>query len=331
MPSPFSPNARPDRLNDSFFEAPAEEEDNTGWLVTFSDLTLQLFAFALVAAALSGLSQVRLPSSSAAQAPQVAARTAPSAPAILRRSGDPSAAREAAAPAAAVQPDELAMQEPVAEVWIPARDAAAMPAVTEPAAAAAEPRAASAEPSASPLGLEFVGPPVPPIATTSERLPAIERPDPSARRVAALGDYLQAWLAASGMASGASVEVRDRELVVSLSDAIGFAPGRAELQAAGRRIVAEVRSLAAGLPGFDLDVSGHTDDRPIRTKLFPSNLELSLARAAAVAQEISLGSADLRTRTFARGFGELRPIAPNAAPEGRARNRRVEIRLVPAA
>src|SRR5215831_4056209 len=116
MPSPFSPNARPDRLNDSFFEAPAEEEDNTGWLVTFSDLTLQLFAFALVAAALSGLSQVRLPSSSAAPAPQFSARTASSAPAILRRSGDPNATREAAAPAAAAQPDELAMQEPVAEV-----------------------------------------------------------------------------------------------------------------------------------------------------------------------------------------------------------------------
>jgi flagellar motor protein MotB len=64
---------------------------------------------------------------------------------------------------------------------------------------------------------------------------------------------------------------------------------------------------------------------------FPSNLELSLARAAAVAQEIALGSADLRARTFARGFGEQRPIASNGDAEGRARNRRVEIRLAPAA
>ena len=77
------------------------------------------------------------------------------------------------------------------------------------------------------------------------------------------------------------------------------------------------------MPGRVL-VSGHTDDRPIRSVRFPSNWELSQERARAVA-----GQLDQSVRTPGRisteGRGEADPIADNATPAGRAQNRRVEI------
>jgi flagellar motor protein MotB len=61
---------------------------------------------------------------------------------------------------------------------------------------------------------------------------------------------------------------------------------------------------------------------------FHSNLELSLARAARVARELAAGDAELTGRIFASGYGAARPVASNDDLDGRARNRRVELRLV---
>jgi chemotaxis protein MotB len=81
------------------------------------------------------------------------------------------------------------------------------------------------------------------------------------------------------------------------------------------------------MPDYLVEVTGHTDDRPIHTPAFPSNLELSLARAAAVARELAAGAPDLEARIVVAGMGEHRPLVPNADDDARARNRRVEIRL----
>jgi chemotaxis protein MotB len=94
-----------------------------------------------------------------------------------------------------------------------------------------------------------------------------------------------------------------------------------------RPLLAEVRSLVTASAKLHVEISGHTDDVPIRTAQFPSNLELSLARASRIAQELVGGDAALRTRISAAGYGEQRPIASNTDAEGRARNRRVEIHL----
>ena len=82
------------------------------------------------------------------------------------------------------------------------------------------------------------------------------------------------------------------------------------------------RTLSA-LPN-DVVVEGHTDDQPIRNGRFPSNWELSTARAAAVTRLLDDEGVD-PTRLSAVGFGENRPIAANDSDEGRAENRRVVI------
>ncbi len=76
-----------------------------------------------------------------------------------------------------------------------------------------------------------------------------------------------------------------------------------------------------------IEVAGHTDATPVHSRRFPSNLELSLARAAQVAHAIAGGDAALASRVVAIGYGEHRAIASNDDPAGRAKNRRVELRL----
>ena len=155
------------------------------------------------------------------------------------------------------------------------------------------------------------------------------RDNATAPRLAAVAGYLEAFVEAEGLAGAATVSVSDSEMVLSLSDTIGFASGSAELLPGALPILREVRTLARSMPDFGIDIAGHTDDAPIHTARFPSNLELSLARAAQVARELTAGDLQLKVRTVATGFGEHRPMASNADPRGRAQNRRVELRLVP--
>jgi chemotaxis protein MotB len=84
------------------------------------------------------------------------------------------------------------------------------------------------------------------------------------------------------------------------------------------------RQIAAKLAPFDneIEVSGHTDDRPIRTPRFQSNWELSSARASSVVRLLVEDGVDPR-QLSAVGYGEYRPVADNATDDGRAVNRRV--------
>jgi len=116
-----------------------------------------------------------------------------------------------------------------------------------------------------------------------------------------------------------------REIRLEVRDTILFASGSAEIGDRGREVL---QQLAAGLRAEDLSLSieGHTDNRPIRTPLFPSNWELSSYRATTVARFlIDRGIPDRRIHVS--GYADTRPVAPNDTPHNRARNRRVSIVL----
>jgi chemotaxis protein MotB len=87
------------------------------------------------------------------------------------------------------------------------------------------------------------------------------------------------------------------------------------------RKVGEVLKYAKG----DVIVAGHTDNVPIHSSIYPSNLELSVSRAVSVSQFMISNNYIQPGRLSTMGFGEYRPIASNDTSEGRARNRRVEI------
>ncbi len=76
-------------------------------------------------------------------------------------------------------------------------------------------------------------------------------------------------------------------------------------------------------------IQGHTDDKPIQSSIYPSNWELSCARSAEVARQLTILSGVPKQSLIAAGYGDTRPVADNATPEGRRSNRRIEILLMP--
>jgi len=114
-------------------------------------------------------------------------------------------------------------------------------------------------------------------------------------------------------------------ITVEINASVLFDSGEARLQAPAVRALAAVGRIIA-TTDFPITVEGHTDNAPINTPLFPSNWELSGARAASVVRLFIETGVDPRSLT-ATGYAEQRPIADNANAEGRQRNRRVAINM----
>ncbi len=114
-------------------------------------------------------------------------------------------------------------------------------------------------------------------------------------------------------------------------DGLSFEFAGAELKAESMASLQKVAAALLKRSGL-IYIDGHTDNVPVanpKTKeLYVDNLGLSLARAGAVARVLIDAKIPVE-RLVVRGFGSSRPIAPNDTPEGRAKNRRVEIRLEP--
>ncbi len=121
------------------------------------------------------------------------------------------------------------------------------------------------------------------------------------------------------------IRVRENPLwiEVEINTEVLFASGSASMTAPARDII---KGLGEVLVDGDVEirVEGHTDTLPIRTEVFPSNWELSSARAASVVHVFMHNGVPPETMA-AIGYGEYRPVADNDTPEGRAENRRVVI------
>jgi chemotaxis protein MotB len=129
--------------------------------------------------------------------------------------------------------------------------------------------------------------------------------------------------------SGAlSVRIESGKMMVSLGSDILFASGSSTLSEEGRKTIHEVAKMLAEIPNKTYQVEGHTDNIPIRTAMFPSNWELASARALSVLRTLTDGGLD-PVRVSAASFAETHSVAPNDTIEGRAKNRRIEIVVVP--
>ncbi|MFH1531765.1 MAG: OmpA family protein [Pseudomonadota bacterium] len=124
------------------------------------------------------------------------------------------------------------------------------------------------------------------------------------------------------------VKIVKGRMVVELASDILFNSGSANLGKEGRATIEEVAVLLASIPVRSFQVEGHTDDVPIRTAQFPSNWELSTARAVTVVKTmIAVGMPP--ARISASGYSETQPAVPNTNKESRSANRRIEIVVVP--
>jgi chemotaxis protein MotB len=116
------------------------------------------------------------------------------------------------------------------------------------------------------------------------------------------------------------------KVTVRMTEKVLFASGSAVINAEGKKTLQEVAEAFKTISGRIVRVEGHTDNVPIHTERFPSNWELSAARAIAVVRYLQDRGVD-PDLLGAAGYAEYQPIAPNDTPEGRAQNRRIEISL----
>ena len=118
------------------------------------------------------------------------------------------------------------------------------------------------------------------------------------------------------------------KLTVNILDHVMFDSGEAVLKPDGESVMRKIAAILAGHPELKIHVIGHTDNVPIRSR-FASNWELSTARALAAVHFLTEKAGVDPRRVGAVGYGEYRPIADNATAEGRAKNRRIAITILP--
>ena len=121
------------------------------------------------------------------------------------------------------------------------------------------------------------------------------------------------------------VDLNNERLLINLASGYLFGSGEDRLKPAGADALKQVGAILKEFPEYKVSVDGHTDNRPIRSELkkkFPTNKELSEARAANAA--LALGEGGLNAVTT-HGYADTRPVMPNTTDAGRAKNRRVEV------
>ncbi len=126
-------------------------------------------------------------------------------------------------------------------------------------------------------------------------------------------------------------EMKNR-LTVTMVDQILFASGSAEVGKKGKAVLDKVVAILKDVKDKRIEVDGHTDNVPIVSSLkkrFPTNWELSTARATEVVRYLQEQGGIDPTLLSATGFGEYQPVAPNDTDEGKHKNRRIEIVLLP--
>ena len=124
------------------------------------------------------------------------------------------------------------------------------------------------------------------------------------------------------------VAIERGRLVIKMPQDILFESGSADIGDEGQMALAEVAGVLGLLTEREFQVEGHTDNVPIETRRFPSNWELSAARAMAVVHLFEENGV-APSNVSAAGFSEFRPRAGNDESDDRALNRRIEIVMVP--
>lgn len=140
---------------------------------------------------------------------------------------------------------------------------------------------------------------------------------------------VNAYIENKDLTNKLATSLTDEGLLVTIRDNVLFESGVAEVRKADEKIAKDISALLVMDPPRSIVISGHTDNIPIKTYQFDSNWDLSVMRAVNF-MKILLKNDGLDPEWFsAKGFGEFKPVASNKTAEGRAKNRRVEILIMP--
>lgn len=126
-----------------------------------------------------------------------------------------------------------------------------------------------------------------------------------------------------------TVSMKNGKVYISMTESLLFPSGSAVVNAKGKEALSKVATVLNNSHDVSIDIEGHTDNVPIKTKIYPDNWALSTARATSIAHVLIDEYHVTPTKLTASGRSEYDPIAPNTTAEGRAQNRRTEIILEP--
>ena len=284
--------------------AAVEHENEERWLLTYADMLTLLFALFMVLFSISSVNiskyQVLQQSLKAAFSGSIL----PGGRAILQ-SGSEATAQHT--PATAAVPSIVPLTPTPSS-----RSSSSTGAANTPAAQAA--KAASAKPVST--------------AQLQAALNSMSASVAEQDSFIALQKKLNAYAKAHGFGNRVQTVIERRGLVVRvLTDKLLFDSGQATLQPQGDPLLEEVASLLNVDKTHPITVEGNTDNQPIATAAFPSNWELSTARATTVVRFLIAHGVGAE-RLAAAGYAALHPVDSNATADGRARNRRVDIVLM---
>ena len=130
-------------------------------------------------------------------------------------------------------------------------------------------------------------------------------------------------------ASELTVTMKDGRVYISMEEALLFPSGSAKVNPRGKEALSKVAGVLTANNDINIDIEGHTDNKPIHTTAYPDNWALSTARATSIAHVLIDEYSVSPTRLIASGRAFYEPIASNETEQGRAQNRRTEIILEP--
>lgn len=142
--------------------------------------------------------------------------------------------------------------------------------------------------------------------------------------LAALEATLGGFAKANNLEGKIQIRSDADSITISLADNLLFDSGSADLRPGSQDVLAQVALALKGLPN-EMRIEGHTDNVPVNSPDFPTNWELSAARASRVLRFMREQGGLTANDLFLAGYAETHPIADNSTPEGRALNRRADI------
>ena len=164
----------------------------------------------------------------------------------------------------------------------------------------------------------------PPSTPKAESKPNTSDAESELEQMEALKAKLDAKLKSENLTSSVKTGIDSRGLVVSLNNAIFFDPGSAQIKKENEKTLLDIAQIVNTMNNF-IRIEGHTDNVPMKSEMYPSNWDLSAARAANVVQLFINEAGVSPQKLVAVGYGEYRPVADNSTEEGRAKNRRIDI------
>lgn len=142
-------------------------------------------------------------------------------------------------------------------------------------------------------------------------------------------DKVNTYISENNLESKLKTTLTDEGLLITILDNIFFESGSATVRNKDLNLAMEMSELLVMNPPRNIIVSGHTDNVPISNSEYDSNWHLSVMRAVNF-MKILLENEKLDAKAFsAKGFGEFNPVAPNDTSEGKQKNRRVEVLILP--